>query len=35
LFLFVFIPCCVSDIIFPILFLKRPCEKCDIWHDHS
>jgi fatty acid desaturase len=31
-FLVVFIPCCVSDIIFPILFIKKPCEECRHWH---
>ena len=32
-FLCVFIPCCISDIVFPILFIKRPCKDCGHWHD--
>jgi len=32
-FLAVYIPCCVSDIVFPILFIKKPCKKCGYWHD--
>ncbi len=31
-FLAVYIPCCVSDIVFPILFLDRPCLECGHWH---
>ncbi|MCH7850973.1 MAG: hypothetical protein IH845_05005 [Nanoarchaeota archaeon] len=34
LFLFVFIPCCISDIVFPILFLKKPCRIHGQWHEH-
>ncbi len=32
-FLAVYVPCCISDIIFPILFIKQPCEKCGHWHE--
>jgi hypothetical protein len=31
-FLVVYIPCCVSDIVFPILFIKKPCKDCGHWH---
>ncbi len=31
-FLVVYIPCCISDIVFPLLFLKRPCLGCGHWH---
>ncbi len=31
-FLVVYIPCCISDIVFPLLFLKRPCLECGHWH---
>ena len=31
-FLVVFIPCCISDIIFPILFIDKPCKECGHWH---
>lgn len=34
-FVCVYIPCCVSDIIFPILFLDRPCLKCGHWHSKN
>jgi hypothetical protein len=34
-FLTVYIPCCISDIVFPILFLKRPCKDCGHWHEHD
>ena len=27
-FIAVYIPCCVSDIIFPIFFIRRPCKTC-------
>jgi hypothetical protein len=27
-FLSVYIPCCISDIVFPILFIKEPCKDC-------
>lgn len=32
-FLAVYIPCCISDIVFPILFIKKPCRNCGHWHD--
>jgi len=32
-FLVVYIPCCISDIVFPILFVKKPCKDCGHWHD--
>ena len=32
-FLVVYIPCCVSDIVFPILFIKKPCKDCGYYHD--
>lgn len=32
-FLVVYIPCCVSDIVFPILFIKEPCKDCGHWHE--
>jgi len=31
-FLIVYVPCCMSDIVFPILFIKRPCNNCGHWH---
>ena len=31
-FLAVYIPCCISDIVFPILFIKKPCRDCGHWH---
>lgn len=31
-FFVVYIPCCVSDIVFPILFIKKPCKDCGHWH---
>lgn len=31
-FLVVYVPCCVSDIVFPILFIKEPCKDCGHWH---
>jgi hypothetical protein len=31
-FLVVYVPCCVSDIVFPILFIKKPCKDCGHWH---
>jgi len=31
-FLVVFIPCCISDIVFPILFINKPCKECGHWH---
>ena len=27
-FLCVYIPCCISDIVFPLLFIKKPCKDC-------
>jgi len=32
-FLTVYIPCCISDIIFPLFFIKKPCKDCGHWHD--
>ena len=32
-FLVVYVPCCISDIVFPILFIKRPCKDCGYYHD--
>jgi len=32
-FFVVYVPCCVSDIVFPILFIKKPCKNCGHWHD--
>ena len=32
-FLCVYVPCCVSDIVFPILFVKKPCKDCGHWHE--
>lgn len=31
-FLVVYIPCCISDIVFPLLFLNKPCLDCGHWH---
>ncbi len=31
-FLCVYIPCCISDIIFPILFIDKACEGCGRFH---
>ncbi len=31
-FLAVYVPCCISDIIFPLLFLDKPCAECQHWH---
>ena len=31
-FLTVYIPCCISDIVFPLLFIKKPCKDCKHWH---
>jgi len=33
-FLVVYVPCCFGDIVFPILFIKKPCKKCGHWHEH-
>jgi hypothetical protein len=32
-FLTVYIPCCISDIVFPLFFIKKPCKDCGHWHD--
>jgi hypothetical protein len=32
-FLAVYIPCCISDIIFPIMFIRKPCDDCGYWHE--
>jgi len=32
-FLVVYIPCCISDIVFPILFIREPCKDCGYYHD--
>ena len=32
-FFVVYVPCCISDIVFPILFIKRPCKNCGYWHN--
>jgi len=32
-FVAVLVPCCISDIVFPLLFIKRPCKKCGHWHN--
>jgi hypothetical protein len=32
-FFAVYVPCCISDIVFPILFIKKPCSNCGHWHD--
>lgn len=34
-FLVVYIPCCISDIVFPLLFMNRPCEDCGHWHQKN
>lgn len=34
-FFVVYIPCCISDIVFPILFIKKPCKECGYWHEHN
>lgn len=31
-FLVVYIPCCISDIVFPLLFMDRPCLECGHYH---
>jgi len=31
-FLTVYIPCCISDIVFPLFFIKKPCKDCGHWH---
>jgi hypothetical protein len=34
-FLVVYIPCCVSDIVFPLFFIKKPCGDCGHWHEKN
>lgn len=34
-FFAVYIPCCISDIVFPIFFIKKPCEDCGHWHEQD
>ena len=31
-FLCVYVPCCFSDIIFPLIFIREPCADCGHWH---
>lgn len=31
-FLCVYIPCCISDIVFPLLFIDKPCRECGHFH---
>lgn len=31
-FLAVYVPCCISDIVFPLVFIKKPCKHCHKWH---
>ena len=31
-FFAVYIPCCISDIVFPLFFIKKPCRECGHWH---
>ncbi|MFH0808414.1 MAG: hypothetical protein V1888_02255 [archaeon] len=31
-FLCVYVPCCISDIVFPLLFIDKPCKSCGHWH---
>ncbi len=33
-FIAVYIPCCISDIVFPLLFIKKPCFKCGHFHEN-
>jgi hypothetical protein len=33
-FLVVYVPCCISDIVFPILFIREPCKECGHWHEN-
>ena len=32
-FLVVYIPCCISDIVFPLFFIKKPCKERGNWHN--
>ena len=32
-FLTVYIPCCVSDIVLPLMFIRKPCHDCGYWHE--
>jgi hypothetical protein len=32
IFLTVYIPCCVSDIVFPLFFVNKKCKNCKHWH---
>ena len=34
-FLVVYIPCCLSDIVFPLFFIKKPCHDCGHWHNRK
>jgi hypothetical protein len=34
-FLTVYIPCCISDIVFPLFFIKKPCKGCGHWHNKN
>lgn len=31
-FVCVYVPCCISDIVFPILFIEKPCKDCGHYH---
>ncbi|NPE26892.1 hypothetical protein HNV12_02725 [Methanococcoides sp. SA1] len=31
-FLAVYVPCCISDIVFPLLFIEKACKGCGRWH---
>lgn len=31
-FVAVYVPCCISDIVFPILFIDKPCKSCGHYH---
>lgn len=33
-FIVVYIPCCFGDIVFPLLFIRKPCNECGHWHEH-
>lgn len=32
-FLVVYIPCCISDIVLPLMFIRKPCHDCGYWHE--
>jgi hypothetical protein len=34
-FIAVYVPCCISDIVFPLLFIKKPCLKCGHFHEKN